>query len=393
VLLVEMVSNVFKPCRVVPVDGTSVGRLVGPAGQCTAAAWSPDGRWMYFSAKVSGAFHIWRQRSPDGRPAQVTTGPSEEEGVAVAPDGRSLLTSLGTSQSAVWLHDARGDREVSGEGYAFVPTLSPVMSQPFSADGRKLFYLVRQGTRSIGLDQRSGALWRTDLDTERREALLPGFDVIAYDVSRDGKRIVFAALDDKGRSHLWLARLDGQLSPRQVSPVEADSPRFGTRDDIFFRMRDGDARFIFRMGEDGGEIQKAVAEPVLFFMTISPDGAWLIARVAPGEHAGNSVVAFSTQGGRAVPVCADCEADWTPGGKAFVVRAFGFSQPRSLVIGLAPGEALPRLPAGGLRSEKDAAGLDIVEAGDGFQYPGRDTSQYAYVRAPIQRNIYRVPLP
>jgi len=117
VLLVEMVANIFKPCRVVPADGSSLGTRVGPDGQCTAAAWSPDGRWMYYSVKVNGVFHIWRQRSPDGHPEQVTTGPSEEENIAVAPDGHSLLTSLGTSQSAVWVHDADGgDREVSGEG-------------------------------------------------------------------------------------------------------------------------------------------------------------------------------------------------------------------------------------------------------------------------------------
>jgi hypothetical protein len=270
----------------------------------------------------------------------------------------------------------------------FVATLSPVMAQPFSADGRKLFYLVRQGTRAIGMDQRSGALWVADLDTDRRQPLLPGFDVIAYDVSHDGKRIVFAPLDDKGRSHVWIGRLDGHLAPHQVSPVEADSPRFGTRNDIFFRMRDGADRFILRMGDDGGEMQKAAVEPVLFFMSVSPDGAWLIARVSPGEHAGNGVVAFSTRGGRGAPVCQDCEADWAPGGKSFVVRAFGFSQPRSVVIALKPGEALPRLPAGGLRSEADVAALDFA-VGDGFRYPGRDALQYAYTKASIQRNIYR----
>jgi hypothetical protein len=129
------------------------------------------------------------------------------------------------------------------------------------------------------------------------------------------------------------------------------------------------------MREDGGEIQKVVAEPILFFLSISPDGAWLTGRVVaagPSERVGNVVVAFPVQGGRAVPLCADCEADWAPGGRSFVVRVSTFTQPRSLVIALAPGEALPRLPAGGLRSEADAAGLHVVAADDGFRYPGRD---------------------
>ena len=217
----SMVSNVFRQCRLVPSDGAAPGKGVGPAGQCTAAAWSPDGRWMYFSAKVNGVFHLWRQRPPDGTPEQLTSGPTEEEGVAVAPDGRSLFTSLGTVQSAVWVHDARGDHEVSGEGNAFVPSGPPVVSQPFSADGRKLLYLVRQGMRHVGVDQRSGALWMVDLESERRTPLFPGFDVTAYDLSRDGTRVVFSALDDLGRSHLWLGRLDGQLPPRQSPPSRA----------------------------------------------------------------------------------------------------------------------------------------------------------------------------
>jgi Tol biopolymer transport system component len=302
-----------------------------------------------------------------------------------------LFTSLGTARSAIWIHDETGDREVSGEGNAFVPTQAPEMSQPFSADGRKLFYIVRQEGQRGGLDQRSGALWVTDLGTERKEPLLQGFDVIAYDVSRDGKRIVFAALDSMGRSHLWLARLDGQPLPRQISPLEADGPRFGVNDDVFFRGGDNTTRSIFRMAEDGGDAQKAVAEPVLFFMSISPDGDWLVARVNSKEHAGNEVVAFSTHDGRAVPVCSDCEADWAPGGQQFVIRGL-FLQHTSLIIPLAPGKSIPQLPARGLRSEADVAALTGVRTEDGLRYPGSGTL-YAYVKGSIQRNIYRVPLP
>ena len=389
VLIVEMVSNVFRQCRIVPADGSSPGRGVGPAGQCTAAAWSPDGRWMYFSAKVNGVFHLWRQRSPEGTPEQLTSGPSEEEGIAVAPDGRSLLTSLGTVHSAVWVHDARGDREVSGEGNAFVPSFPPVMSQPFAADGRKLLYLVRQGTRHVGVDQRSGALWMVDLESARRTPLFPGFDVTAYDLSRDGARVVFSALDDLGRSHLWIGRLDGQLPPRQISAVEGDGPRFGLHDDIYFRGGENAAHYIFRLTA-AGETQRALVEPILFFLGASPDAEWLLARVAPSAYAGSNVVAFSAHDGRAVTLCADCEPDWAPGGRAFVLR--DFLPQKSLLIALAPGETLPRLPATGLRSEADVAAMAGVVETEGRQYPGLDATQYAYMKVTTQRNIYRIPL-
>ena len=60
-LVVEM-DPVWQPCRVVPMDGSSRGWQVGPRGKCTAAAWSPDGKWMYLGVEVQGTNHLWRQR-------------------------------------------------------------------------------------------------------------------------------------------------------------------------------------------------------------------------------------------------------------------------------------------------------------------------------------------
>ncbi len=121
VLLVEMENGGWLPCRVIPFDGSSTGRQVGPPGAaCTNGAWSPDGEWVYLSSNTGGRFHIWRQRVAGGEPEQITSGPTEEEGIAMAPDGRSLVTSVGTDQSALWVHDSRGDREVSSEGYSFL---------------------------------------------------------------------------------------------------------------------------------------------------------------------------------------------------------------------------------------------------------------------------------
>ena len=68
------------------------GAASGAVRGCHAApvAWSPDGKWMYFTSKAGGLNHIWRQRFADGQPQQFTFGITEEEGIAMAPDGRSL---------------------------------------------------------------------------------------------------------------------------------------------------------------------------------------------------------------------------------------------------------------------------------------------------------------
>ena len=278
VLVAEMIRPVWQPCRLVAMNG-GTSRRVGPQGQCTSAAWSPDGKWMYFSSNGSGSFHIWRQRVPDGNPEQISFGPDEEEGLAVSPDGRSLLTSVGNRQSSIWVRDGSGEREISPEGYAFIPGIpNSAMSQPFSANGRVL-YLVRQGAvRFAGPGERVGELWQTDLQTSRSEALFPGVRVSDYDVSRDGSQIVFAALDDGGTSHIWLGRTDRRVAPRQVSTREANSPHFGGNGSIYYCSAEGGANFIYRMSASG-DSQKAVARPVVFLLSVSPDDAWLVARV------------------------------------------------------------------------------------------------------------------
>ena len=164
------------------------GRRVGPDGQCTSAAWSPDGEWMYFSSNSTGAFHLWRQRFPDGTPEQLTHGPTEEEGIAPDPDGRSVLTSVGTRHRSIWVHDERGEREVSREGYALcrpAPTAerhsrSPGMAARCSIWCARVLSVFRAGENA------SGELWATDLETGRHRSILPGRQVIGYDVSRDG---------------------------------------------------------------------------------------------------------------------------------------------------------------------------------------------------------------
>ena len=131
VLIVEMSDRGdWLPCRLVPMDRNSTGWAVGPAGAaCWFAAWSPDGQWMYLNASVGGKFHIWRQRFSPGpalaEPVQITSGPAEEEGIAMAPDGGSFITAVGLQQSSVWVRDANGDRQISLEGLAQTPRFTP----------------------------------------------------------------------------------------------------------------------------------------------------------------------------------------------------------------------------------------------------------------------------
>jgi eukaryotic-like serine/threonine-protein kinase len=213
VLLTEMASG-WKPCRLVPFDGSSNGKKVGPTGECTYAAWSPDGKWMYFSSSVSGAYHIWRQQFPDGSPEQITISPNEEEGIAIAPDGHSFITSVGTRQSTIWLHDSRGEQQVSFERFS--------NRTAFSHDSKKVYYLGQRETPSLNT---VSELWMADVQTFTRERLLPGFSIFGYDISADGTRIVFSGTDDHAKAR-ELARLAGmEDTPRSLFQYQTTKTR------------------------------------------------------------------------------------------------------------------------------------------------------------------------
>ncbi len=400
VLVAEMDSPVWLPCRLVPSDSQNGGRRVGPDGQCTYVAWSPDGEWMYFSSNSTGAFHLWRQRFPNGMPEQLTFGATEEEGIAPDPDGRSVLTSIGTRRQSIWIRDERGEREISREGFAFIPTEPEGgTSQPLPGDGRSVFYLVRQGAvRFSGQRERAGELWATDVETGRARAILPGRQVIGYDISRDGTQVAFAALDQGGSSHVWLARLDGSDTPRRLTEVVADSPRFDATGTIFCRGIDNGTSFIYRLRE-GAAPEKAIQQPVLFFQTTSPAGDWLIAKVQPAEGAdGNHAnVAFPTAGGSPVRLCDNsCNVDWTPTGRSLVIRLgvqISAAPSKTVVVALESGTTLPPWPARGIRSREDLSNLRITRELDGYVYPSDTKSAYVFTRNTTQRNIHRVLLP
>src|SRR6185369_14935469 len=224
---------------------------------------------------------------PNGEPQQITSSATEEEGIALAPDGRSLISSVGTEQSTVWLHDPNGDRQLTSEGYAYTPSLSP--------DGSKVYYLVRAGSSRAFV---RGELWVSDTTSARQERLLPGFLITRYDISADGKRVVFASIDSSGKSALWLSRLDRRTSPRQLTADEASRPYFGPGGTILFLGKEGESGYLYEIQEDGTGKRKIIPDPLIYLIAVSPDGRWVVAWVAyRGEETTQALVAYPLDGG------------------------------------------------------------------------------------------------
>jgi serine/threonine protein kinase len=386
VLIVEMDLDSWLPCRLVPFDGKSTGRIVGPSpSQCTYAAWSPDGNWMYFTAQTANGTHIWRQRYPDGPPEQLTFSAVSEEGVHVAPDGRSFVTSIGSSQSTLWVHDAKGDRQITSEGFSFMPTISP--------DLKKLYYLVRaQGARSWN----HGSLWVADLETRQRQNLFAGYEIQHYTVSADGRRIVFVTVDDQGTSPLWIASLDPPSAPRQLTTIDVSLAYFGADGEVLFSSN-GDTLNIYRVKEDGSDLRKMITTP-LIPLAASPDGRWIAVQ---DPSAWGALFLHSLDGGKPRRLCDLCAPPWGVDTIPFFFgwapdgRHLYWSHSNSLVaIPLTSGQMLPPIPADGIQSPEGVAamaGARVVSTQE-HTFPGPNPSTYAFMKVTTQRNIFRVPV-
>jgi Tol biopolymer transport system component len=390
VLVVEMDGG-WRPCRVVPFDSSSLGRQVGPApSQCTSAAWTPDGAWMYFSANTGNGYHIWRQRFPSGVPEQVTSNASEEEGISFAPDGRSFVSSVGTRMSTLWVHDSDGDHQVTSQGFASLPR--------FSADGKTLYYLLRSRANRRFV---SGELWAANLEQGIQERLLPSFLIEHYSVSPDGKRIVFAAIDDAGRSPVWLATLDGSVPPRRLAPINAIRTFFGASGEVLFMGDESEGnKFIYRVREDGSGLQKAIANPVAYFFDVSPGGEAL------AVMEGDLTQVYQASGRSPSLICRRCGAaggenrgitppavSWSADGRFLYLNDRIADQIHAVPI--PPGHLLPPLPASGLGAMSDAAAWPGVRAlpRGRLAFAGPNPSLYAFPQITTQRNIYRITVP
>jgi DNA-binding winged helix-turn-helix (wHTH) protein/Tol biopolymer transport system component len=396
-LIVEMNGGTWLPCRLLSVDGSSVGRPVGPQGsQCTSAAWSPDGRWMYFSSNAGGAYHVWRQRYPDGAPEQVTFGPTEQEGTAITPDGKYLITSMGLQQASIWINGPDGERKLTDEGYATQPTIVP--------SGTRMFYLQRA---NFSRGMVSGELWSMDLVSGIRQRALPGLVMANYSLSQDGSKVVFTSAGNEKRDGVWIAPLDRHSPPRLLVGGTDIRAFYGGPGEIVYMGVD---RHLYRMKEDGSGIEMISPDPVAYLSTVSPDGRWAVV-ILPEDPNGvgtTSLWFMSLKGGKSFAVCNDaCVVGprsflgappfaWTMDGKWLFVNLiyFGKTTQRTVVLPYRP-DGLPQtLWPRGLRRENDIVenpGAKVINAGP--TSPASDAGAYLFSRNSTQSNLYRIRLP
>ena len=397
-LIAEMDGTGWLPCRVLPFDGSSTGRRAGPnEGQCTTAAWSPDGQWMYFSSNASGSHHIWRQKFPEGTPEQITSGPTEEEGTVLTPDGKYLITSVGIRNASIWIHDSTGDRQLTSERFVMLPALSRSNS--------KVYYLVttESGHAFIGAE-----LWSVDVNTGQKERVLPGYLISHYRISPDGKQVLFTSVGNVTGDGIWIADLDRRGSPHQLTHGSEFRAFFGAPGEILY-LSEGNERHLFRMKEDGSNHEMVMPDAITYLIGVSSDGQWAAVTMSetPGT-AGSIVKLFSTRGGNSFLACEACVPgfgsarrqapmfDWSTDGKYLFVslQYFGLHSKSTAVLPYRSGLPFEKFWPKSFKSERDfaaLAGVRIIPEPNAF--PGLELPKYVFWKVRTQSNLYRIPIP
>ena len=387
-LVAEMDSAKWLPCRLVKFDG-SESRRVGPQNAtCTSAAWSPDGNWMYFSERFENSSHIWRQRFPDGEPEPVTSGPNQEEGIAMMPDGKSFITSSGTVVSALYVHDSRGDHAISDAAFTYAPS--------FSSDDKKLYYLVAANGAAEG-----GELWVTDRTNNHSEPVLPGMSLSAYSISAEGKLGAVSAMGADHKSHIWLISLDRRFPPQQLTfGSREDFPQYGDDGHIYYRQSEGNYNYVYRINANSTEKTRVSSVPIYgLFEVKALDAESAMAVVETGNPDENNpyrLAALPLDGGsKSLPIIRWLSrAGWNAAGTEFFIQNHTMpgTGETTVVFHVKKGK-LPDIPPGGFRNFTEVMNRKGGEILERFAAFGLDTSTYAYEDRSVHRNLYRVTLP
>jgi len=171
----------------VDADGTGLRRITDRVDARGAAAWSPDGRWIVTGGTVDGIEGLFKIPVDGGEPVRIAEGEAlnpewSPDGSMIVYSGRQVgasapLKAIDPEGTAIELPEIQVWR--GGERYRFTP------------DGSAL--IVMQGTKP------AQDFVRLDLRTMTLRDLTRLQDLGAtrtFDVTPDGKRIVFDRLDE-----------------------------------------------------------------------------------------------------------------------------------------------------------------------------------------------------
>ena len=167
-------------------DGTGVREIGGSLDVRGSAAWSPDGRWVTVGADAGSGLRLFKVPADGGSPIPMTDNQAMDP--VWSPDGLFLVFSLRGSGPTVRLEAITAE----GKPHA-LPELILPRSSRFAFLPDQPVLLVLKGEFWLK------NFWRIDLSSGEQRQLTNfsrEFLISDFDVSPDGKEIVFGRLKD-----------------------------------------------------------------------------------------------------------------------------------------------------------------------------------------------------
>jgi Tol biopolymer transport system component/predicted Ser/Thr protein kinase len=218
------------------VDGGEPVRVTNDAAIDWTPAWSPDGRFLYFSSNRSGGFSLWR------------VAIDEATGFVSGPPSAVLIPRPGI-----------GRINVGADG-----TSIALVSSVFESHIGALAFDAAQGT--VGA--------RRVVASSSAEARLPA-------VSRDGQRFAFYQTASNGQEDLWVGNVDGTGLRQLTDDLAHDrGPRWSADGQTLLFMSDRSGTYqSWRIRVDGSGLTQVTADPRIVAQPVwSPDGTRAISR-------------------------------------------------------------------------------------------------------------------
>jgi serine/threonine protein kinase/Tol biopolymer transport system component len=368
------------PCSIIPFQNATQPRELTPPGSvCRDTAWSPDGKWMYFDYDTGSGFHIYRMRYPGGDLEQITQGPTTQENIAMADDGKFLVTSVGNSESTAYFHDKDGDTALSSIGNTYLPR--------FSRDGKKIYFL------QVNPQTHDAELWVKEIHSDHTDPVVPGYGMEFYTISPDDKTVAFVQRD-RHSSSVWVAPTDRRGPPVKISGDRIeDGPFFLPSGDILVRGNENGKNYLFEEKQDGSGRRKILAKPIVEYYGGSPDGKWAYVYLAVTDP---NIPAYGVlqplDGSEPIVMCrAFCSMVWERTGK-YVLMGVGLHPSSVIAVPKDPATGYPQMPGRPFSAAEDALGEKGTILIKRPVEDALDVNTYVYTDNVVRRNLYIIPL-
>ncbi|MDB5896862.1 MAG: peptidase [Ramlibacter sp.] len=186
------------------LDGTTRTQLTRGPGTDNTPRWSPDGTRLAFLSNRDGSFRVHVLPRGGGEAAPLGKLPGAVSEIRWMPDAKALVASASVTVDPDWRGERPNGREVPKR------KVQPQVAWklPYKADG--MGYML---TREIHL-------FRLDAESGEHAQITDGpFDVMAFDLSPDGKQIAHVRTRTGRFAHLtdlWVCDVDG-ANTRQLT--------------------------------------------------------------------------------------------------------------------------------------------------------------------------------